>query len=236
MKKFQNPNTILLIENNSEWLADVRAMLREAGYDVVTATGGDRGFCAAQRLQPDLIVCEAALPDLSGIQLCYMFRADKNLHTVPLILIGETGDRGSGDAATESVCAGADDFFEKNVQRQFLVVRIARLIALRRAEDELRRRCQNLRRAERHLEKIIEDTFHLAAALDPAQNVAATNDADARQIESLFSSIILPKKLSLKRNSDALEFWRQTLPAHNSAETGSFTGIRREPVYYEVVC
>jgi len=71
MKNLHNQTTILLIENDSDWLVDVYSVLQEAGYDVLIATGGDEGFCVARRVRPDLIVCESALPDISGVQLCY---------------------------------------------------------------------------------------------------------------------------------------------------------------------
>ena len=235
MKNLQNQTTILLIESDSGWLADVRSMLSEAGYDVLTATGGDQGFCVARRTQPDLIVCEAGLPDFSGVQLCYMIRADKKLHVVPFILMGEINGQ-NGDCAAEGLRAGADDCFKANCCRQLLAAKIARLIALRRFEIQLRRRHHTLRRSESHLAKIIKDTSNLVAALDPAHCLAALNSYDVLRLRNFFGATHSPKRQPLKKNADALDIWKPTLPADDFVEAKRFGNEKRKKVYYEVVC
>lgn len=235
MKNFQNQATILLIESNSDWLAEVRAMLWEAGYNVLTADGGDQGFCVARRAQPDLIICEAALPDFSGVQLCYMIRADSRLRRVPLILLGETCGQ-PADSAAEALRAGADDCFETKCCRQFLATKIARLIALRRSEIELLRRRQTLHRAESRLAKIIEETSNLVAALDPAYSSAALNSYDALRLKSFFGAARSSRKPPLKKNANALEIWKPTVRAADFVETGKGVNEKREKVFYEIVC
>ena len=235
MKNLENQTTILLIESNSDWLAEVRSTLSEAGYDVLTASGGDQGFCLARRIQPDLIVCEAALPDISGVQLCYMVRADKKLRVVPFILLGELSGR-SGDCAAEALRAGADDCFKANCCRQFLAAKIARLIELRRSEIQLRRRCQTLRRSESHLAKIIEDTSNLVAALDPAHCSAALNSYDVLRLRNFFGATYSAKNPACKKNADALDIWKPTLAAEDFVEARKYGNEKRKKVYYEVVC
>lgn len=215
----KNQFTILLIENDSEWRIDVCARLRDAGYDVLTAASGDEGFCVARRLRPDLILCEAALPDISGVQLCYMIRADANLSAAPLVLIGAA----MSDAA-ESFRAGASDYFEKDGDRQFLLAKIARLLDLQNVEAELRRRCRNLRRSERHLAKIIEDASNLVRVLDPAAEFAASP-------KSFFGS-----NVEWKKKTDDVESWKRLMQPKQSFEANKLESLKREKVYYEIVC
>lgn len=235
MNNLQNQTTILLIESNSGWLANVYSVLLEAGYDVLIASGGDEGFCVARRVRPDLIISEVILPDISGVQLCYMIRADKDLHTIPYILIGEAGSQ-DGDNAVQGFRAGADDYFEESCSRQFLAAKIARLIALQRSEAELRQRCRNLRRSERNLTKIIEDTSHLAAALDPTFRLAVFDEYYVRESQKFFGKSIKPKNPRRKKIADALENWKQALQPKDFIETNKFGNGKREKVYYEIVC
>jgi len=235
MKNIQNQITILLIESNSDWLLDVYSVLQEAGYDVLIATGGDEGFCVARRVRPDLILCETAMRDISGIQLCYMIRADKNLHATPFTLIGKACDQNC-DTVFEGFDAGADDYFEKNCNRQFLAAKITRLIALRRSEAELRERCRELHRSETHLTQIIEDASNLAAVSDPIAEPIAFEKYDILKPENFIGKSREPKKQLSEKNVDTSEIWRQALQNKEVVETNKFGNGKREKVYYEIVC
>jgi len=235
MKNLQNQTTILLIESNSDWLLDAYSVLQEAGCVVLIANGADEGFCLARRVRPDLILCEAALPDISGIQLCYMIRADENLHATLFTLIGEVSDQ-TGDTAFECFHAGADDYFEKNCNRQFLAAKIARLIAFRRSEAELLERCCELRRSESHLTKIIEDTSNLVTVLDLAAGRVTSEKYDIPKSRKFLGKSGEPRKQLPEKNADALEIWKRALCAKEVVETNKFRSGKREKVYYEIIC
>jgi len=230
MKNLQNQITILLIESNSDWLVNVYSALQEAGYDVLIATGGDEGFCVARRRLPDLIISETAMPDISGVELCYMIRADKELHETPFILVGEAGSQDT-DTAFEGFRAGADDYFEENCHTQFLEAKVTRLVELQRSEVELRQRRRNLHSSETHLAKIIEDTSNLVEALEPTFRFIAFDEYYVPKSKSFFS-----KSVALKKNANALEMWKRTLQNKERVETNKFGNEKREKVYYEIVC
>lgn len=235
MKKPHNQTTILLIENDSDWLVDVYSTLQEAGYDVLIATGGDEGFCVARRVRPDLIVCEAALPDISGVQLCYMIRADKDLKRSLFVLMGGA-DGQDCDTAVEALRAGADDFFERNSNRHFLAAKISRLVALRRTEAELRQRCRNLRRSETHLSEIIEDAAKLVAVIEPVSKPASSNGYNVQESKKFFGKSAEPENSDRKKSVETLETWRRSLQPRESVQTNKTSNDRREKVYYEIVC
>ena len=195
MNIIQNQALILLIENQTNSLQSVASTLRGAGYDVLTVSGADAGFCTARRTRPELIVCEDQLTNISSIELCYMIRADKHLQAVQFTLIGASDER-DADIILEGFRAGADYYFEKNCRRQFLITKITSLIAVCRAETDLWQRSETLNHAELRLSKIIEDTYSLVATLDPAARFKA---ADKENIESLkmFSAKILSRKSEL---------------------------------------
>jgi len=235
MKNLQNQTTILLIENNSDWLADTYSVLQKAGYDVLIATGGDEGFCLARRIRPDLILCETALPDISGIQLCYMIRADKQLHSSLFILMGNANGQDS-DTAFEGFCAGADDYMESNCSPKFLAAKITRLLALQRIESELRQSCKNLRSSERHLTKIIEDASNMVTALDSTFRCAVLDKPDISKPGKFFTKSDDSKKPGQKNRTADLENWRQALQPKQVIDAGKYGNVKREKVYYEIVC
>lgn len=161
IKDFLIQPTILLVAQNSDWLADVCEWLKERGYNVLIADSGDRAFCLAQRFQPDLIVSEIALPDFSGIQLCYMTRADKNLNEVLFVLVGELECQ-NNDTSFEALRAGANDYFAKSSRRILLKLKIERLLQHQRSENEFRKTFQNLLQTEQDISEIVRNASNLA--------------------------------------------------------------------------
>ncbi len=207
MKNSQNPATILLIENNSDWSADVYLVLQEAGYNVLTATGGDAGFCTARCIRPDLIICEDALPDISGIQLCYMIRADKNLQSALFILMGESNGR-SRNTILEGFRAGADEYLEKTCNRDFLTAKITKLIALKRSNIQLRERCHNLQRSELRLMKTIQEIYDLIATLNLSAESINCNERNINESKKVSSKSF---KFNMKENANVFETWKPSL-------------------------
>ena len=232
MKKLQNQNTVLLIESNSDWLKEVSSLLEEAGYKVFTATGGDRGFCIARRVRPDLIVCEAALPDISGVQLCYMIRADKDLYGARFVLMGDLSVE-NGSAVLEGFRAGADSCFERNCDRQFLAAKLGQLLALQRAETKLCQCLNLLRHSKSHLVKIIKDTADLIAALNPTFRFAVLEDYAVFDSRKTLNSEA--ERAMSGKNENSTETRRQSLPIEERTNTAQISNKLPEKVYYEIV-
>ena len=240
MKNLHNEATILLIENNSDWLMNVYTVLQEAGHDVLIATGGNEGFCLARRVRPDLIICEAALPDISGVQLCRMVRADKDLRDTMFLLIGETRE-GNPEESLDGFDAGADDFLEKNCNPQFLAAKAARLIELRRSEKEIQLSYEMLHRSERHLAMLIEDASKLIASLELPISARISDKPFAAKAKTFFDVTAEPKKQKTEkplyqseRNADALAVWKQSLQIKDFSHTNELGKELSGRVYYEI--
>ncbi len=225
MKTFQQKPTILLAAKNADWLAEVGMWLKASEYNVLIADSGDKAFCLARSQRPDLIVSEIALPDISGIQLCYMMRADEYLSGVLFILIGESGFQ-NNDTFLECLSAGANDYFAKNFQRQLLKEKIIRLIKFQRSETEIQKRLQNLIRSEWQIPGIIKDSSNL----DAAAGFVAFTDLNSRKCMKSAAAITSPKP-----QADILKAWKLAVHSKDIIATHKFGSRKREKVYFEVV-
>ena len=67
---------ILLIDDDPQSLRVMGFALNEAGFRVAAANGGAVAFEVLQRVQPDLILCDVIMPDLSGYEVCRRLKAD----------------------------------------------------------------------------------------------------------------------------------------------------------------
>lgn len=66
-----------------EWI------LREEGFEVVTVTDGDTAVVRLSDVDPDVIVADAFLPQLSGYQICQLVKSDSRLkHTRVVLTVG----------------------------------------------------------------------------------------------------------------------------------------------------
>jgi two-component system response regulator RegX3 len=110
---------ILVVEDDrvqAEFLAEV---LRLEGYAVVVARTGSEALATANKSpQPDLVLVDLVLPDLSGTELVRRVRAASN---VPIILV--TSKRHVTDKVV-GLDAGADDFVPKPFEPAELLARV----------------------------------------------------------------------------------------------------------------
>jgi len=115
------PRTLLYIEDNLSNLRLVeRILARRPEVTLMSAMQGSMGLELAQQHQPDLILLDLHLPDLSGEEVLRRLRADPATREIPVVMI-------SADATADRVErlreAGAAQYLTKPIDiRQFLAV------------------------------------------------------------------------------------------------------------------
>jgi CheY-like chemotaxis protein len=115
---------VLLIDDDRSTLEGFAGVLRCGGFDVATADTGREGLSRVRRHQPDLVLADLQLPDLSGIDVLRELRAGRIC--VPLVIV--TGF-GSTQSAVEAIRAGACDFVEKPLVGDDLLRVVERALA-----------------------------------------------------------------------------------------------------------
>jgi DNA-binding response OmpR family regulator len=95
----------------------VRAYLEKDGFRVYVAADGRAGLALAERHQPDLIVLDLMLPDVSGEEICEEIRGRSD---VPIVMLTA---KASEDERIAGLVAGADDYLVKPFSPRELVAR-----------------------------------------------------------------------------------------------------------------
>lgn len=81
---------ILVVDDDAPILLLMRSLLREFGFDPVSADSGPKAIEAARTRTPDLILLDRNMPGMSGDEVLRVMRAHEALANVPvLILSGE---------------------------------------------------------------------------------------------------------------------------------------------------
>lgn len=84
---------ILVVDDDAPILLLMRNLLREFGFEAVTAAGGPQAIEEARQRTPDLILLDRNMPGMSGEEVLRELRAFDALNGVPvLILSGEPMD------------------------------------------------------------------------------------------------------------------------------------------------
>lgn len=117
-------NSLLFIEDDDAIRLALKLALEDEGYEVVEAPDGRSGLARFAEHEPDLVLLDLRLPDLSGFDVCRQLRARS---LVPIIIVTAQTDTYDLVAGLE---AGADDYVTKPVVPKELAARIR--AALRR--------------------------------------------------------------------------------------------------------
>lgn len=78
--------SILLVEDNLDFLDITAELLESEGYTIFTAINGREGFEKACDLQPDLIICDIVMPEWNGLELLQKLKEHPTLHSIPMLL------------------------------------------------------------------------------------------------------------------------------------------------------
>lgn len=82
--------TILVVDDDAPILLLMRNLLREFGFEAISAQSGPKALEAARSRTPNLILLDRNMPGMSGDEVLQELRADEALASVPvLILSGE---------------------------------------------------------------------------------------------------------------------------------------------------
>jgi len=118
---------ILVVDDEAQIIRVLRHILNAHGYNVRTAEDGESAFDVFQEWQPDLVLTDLQMPNVSGLELCKNLRA---VSRVPIIILSV---RNEEKTIVEALDAGADDYVTKPFGTNELLARLRSM--LRRAPE-----------------------------------------------------------------------------------------------------
>jgi PAS domain S-box-containing protein len=112
---------VLIIEDHRDVAESLRMVLELCGCHVWVAFCGREGLELAQRLKPDVAVCDLGLPGMDGFAIASALRQDPATASVRLIAVSGYGQEQDRRRAKE---AGFDEHFTKPVDPKELLARL----------------------------------------------------------------------------------------------------------------
>ncbi|HMJ73348.1 MAG TPA: response regulator transcription factor [Solirubrobacterales bacterium] len=119
---------VLVCDDEPQILRALRVILRDAGYEAVTASTGEEALDSAAVKPPAAAILDLMLPDIDGVEVTKRLREWSEM---PIIVLSAVGEE---EAKVRALAAGADDYVTKPFGPPELVARLEAV--LRRAKPE----------------------------------------------------------------------------------------------------
>jgi CheY-like chemotaxis protein len=130
--------TVLLIDDDPDFVEATCAVLESVPYKVLMAYSGAEGFTVAQETQPDVIILDVIMPGEDGFQILERLRADAELAHIPVMILTSLPDdlsmapiRGTNASIEDRVVGAVEDYVDKPIKPAELLQRVDRLLGLR---------------------------------------------------------------------------------------------------------
>ena len=119
---------ILVVDYTETNIKLFRALLKGAGYDVVTAACGTDALAVAASENPDLILLDIMMPDLTGYEVCQRLRSVPGTRQTPIVFLTALHEM---EDHMKGMDVGGDDVLTKPINKLELLTRVRSLLRLR---------------------------------------------------------------------------------------------------------
>jgi DNA-binding response OmpR family regulator len=113
---------ILLVDDERRIIEVLEAYLVREGYEIHSADNGIDALKKVKTLNPDLIILDLMLPDISGEEVCRLVRKESD---VPILMLTA---KSAEDDRINGIVMGADDYLTKPFSPREVVVRVQAIL------------------------------------------------------------------------------------------------------------
>ena len=116
-----NHPTVLVVEDEPAQREVLRYNLQAEGFDVISAGDGDEALLLIDEMQPDIILLDWMLPQVSGIEICRRLKTRSETRATPVIMMSARSEEVDRVRGLET---GADDYVVKPYSVLELMARV----------------------------------------------------------------------------------------------------------------
>lgn len=112
---------ILIVDDDPQLLAATQIALEPWGFQITTLDNPQQFWSILEKVNPDLLVLDVEMPEVSGMELCQVLRSDPQWQRLPVLFLTVHQDE---KTQHQAFALGADDFISKPVVGAELANRI----------------------------------------------------------------------------------------------------------------
>lgn len=174
---------ILVADDDQSLVRTLTWILKENGYDVVTAPGGEGLLGMVEEQRPNLLLLDIMMPKTDGLQLLERLKTDERFRDLPVLMISSMPPE---EATVRALGLGAADFIPKPFRVRELLARVD--AHLRTAQELGRARDEAQSRAD-----IVDILHEVTDSLKPDEIYHILARRIARVLQISKCSLVLAK-------------------------------------------
>ena len=122
---------VLIVDDDPAMSDLIKLLLAPSQYEVVSASNGLDGINLAKQFNPDIVLLDLMMPEMTGSQVCKRIR---KFSSVPIIMMSALDNPA---LVVDALDAGADDYLIKPVPNRVLTAQLEKLARRQRIEPLL---------------------------------------------------------------------------------------------------
>ena len=119
-------NKILVVDDEPNIVLSLEFLMKQAGFQVRTASDGEAALAAIAAELPDLMLLDVMMPRKNGYEVCQAVRANPDWKGIRIIMLTAKGREVERE---KGMALGADDYITKPFSTQEVVDRVRELLA-----------------------------------------------------------------------------------------------------------
>ena len=215
MTSMEIASKILIVDDDPVSLIILDGYLHNPLYEIHTIDNPEKAFAAARELDPDLILLDIMMKNISGLELCRSLKKDESTGNIPILFITALSDR---DAHRKAIECGGEGFIVKPLDEKLVRAYVRAFLKLRQANKDIRKK---LTAANEFMGMSMHDINNMMGAVTANIELAMLENE-----QSLNVGTYLQRSLSLLKNTHDMVEKLQTMAfIESKARTSGFQPV-----------
>jgi len=125
---------VLVVDDQPQNVKLLQQVLTMSGYEVTTASSGPEAIGKVRAENPDIVLLDVVMPQMSGYEVCKALRADPSTQLLPVVMVTALDPL---EERLKGIEAGADDFLSKPINQAELLARVKSLLRIRELHKQV---------------------------------------------------------------------------------------------------
>ena len=130
----EEKSTILVVDDENENILSMEKLLTPLACDVVNAHSGDDALSVVNKVDVDLILLDAIMPEMDGYEVCRRLKSIEITRLIPIVMVTDSHDK---KAKIQGIEAGADDLITKPLNKVEVIARVRSLLQVNTLNKKL---------------------------------------------------------------------------------------------------
>ena len=148
---------ILIVDDVMSNVLLLKVLLTNEKFAIATASNGRQALEQVEKENPDLVLLDVMMPDMSGVEVAQHLKSNPNTADIPIIFL--TALNSTADIV-KGFQVGANDFISKPFNKEELIIRVTHQISLVAAKRLILSKTEELQRTIAGRDKLYSVIAH----------------------------------------------------------------------------